>query len=737
MVPTKLAQVLSIAIAGFTALAGASALPACNSDDGGGALGDVKSLVFIQRAKRNEMGDIFQYTSYLPGGRIVELSPPTADGKLTVLCCDGIPGFEKVDISTYDLSFDAKQIVFSGKLDGNQRYGLFLLTLADGKVEQLKTDPQRDYVSPIFLPGNKIMFTTNAVVEAGAPQHLDEYERGVTLQLGVMNSDGTNEVRGPRHLSHRVFPTLLSDGRVMITQWEHLGPMNAGFLTIVNPDMTSVREAFGKEGTGITNSYLKAREIAPGRVIAIGTARDRTVQAGTLIDIRLGKPSSKDGVVSAESEASEANASYKIYSANVPLDRDPSASTVGRYYDAFPLNAKENPDLLVSWSDGTVESETLAAANLSANFGVYLYDTKSQTRKPVWDDPEMWDVFARPLAPRDAPPEIPAAAPNGVDNSAFMIGSLDVYTSSLTTFEPGSIYGVRVMEGFSSEEGFPRAFGNTMFEGHAQLGVAKVQSDNSWLALVPPNVPIHLQAIDKFGMSLENEPVWFSGKPGEARVCGGCHEDRSKVQIINPGLTEAFAVGATPMMAATPRANRRSTDFSRDSIVGVPWNTALQPIFDAKCISCHNGVKGPANPSYTISDPVTGESTEWTFNLKGDPVDISVGKFMIDGYSASYLSLVGPDPEAIEKAKVMISGTFKIYMRPTDAKGSELLKKLNPVQQFPSQNPAIRAFATTPHSATAGFQELTADEFYRLILSADMGANFYSRENNPDARAYQ
>jgi hypothetical protein len=738
VVPTKLAQVLSIAIAGITGLAGVSTLPACNSDDGGGALGDVKSLVFVQRPKRNETGDIFQYTSYIAGGRIVELSPPTADGKLTVLCCDGIPGFEKVDISTYDLSFDATQIVFSGKLDGNQRYGLFLLTLADGKVEQLKTDPQRDYVSPIFLPGNKIMFTTNAVVERGAPQHRDEYERGETLQLGVMNSDGTGETLGPRHLSHRVFPTLLSDGRVMITQWEHLGPMNAGFLTIVNPDMTSVREGFGKENTGITNSYLKAHEISPGRVIAIGTARDRTVQAGTLIDIRLGKPSSKDGVVRADTEASEANASYKIYSANVPLDREPSASTVGRYYDAYPLNAKEFPDLLVSWSDGTVESETLAAAGLSANFGVFLYDTKSQTRKPVWDDPEMWDVFARPLQARSAPPEIPAAAPNGIDNSAFLIGSMNVYTSSLASFEPGSIYGVRAMEGFSSEEGFPRAFGNTMFEGHAQLGISKVQSDGSWLALVPPNIPIHLQPIDKFGMSLKNEPVWFSGKPGEARVCGGCHENRSKAQIINPGITEAFAVGATQMMPSTPRANRRSTNFTRDGIIGVPWNTALQPVFDAKCTTCHNGVAGPNNPSYTISDPVTGQSATWIFDLRNNPVDIRVGKLIIDGYSASYLSLVGPDPEAIEKAKVMISGTFKIYMRPTDAKGSEVIKLLNPVQQFPTQNAAVRAFTTPAHSANGTrYPELTPDEFYRFILAADMGANFYSRENNPDARAYQ
>jgi hypothetical protein len=127
-------------------------------------------------------------------------------------------------------------------------------------------------------------------VEEGAPQHRDEYERGVTLQVGTMNRDGTGMVLGPRNLSHRVFPTLTSDGRMVLTQWDHLGMMNAGHLMFMNPDMTTLREAFGKESSGVTNSYLKAREISPGRFVAIGTSRDRTVQSGAILDIRLGKP---------------------------------------------------------------------------------------------------------------------------------------------------------------------------------------------------------------------------------------------------------------------------------------------------------------------------------------------------------------------------------------------------------------------------------------------------------------
>src|SRR5205085_12126852 len=151
----------------------------------------------------------------------------------------------------------------------------------------------------------------------------------------------------PRNLSHRTSPSLTSDGRVIFTQWDHLGPENSGHLMFMAQDMTTLREAFGKEGTAASNSTLKAREVSPGRFVAIATARDRTIQAGALIDIRLGFPStSSSGDVIANDRMSEANASYKMLTPDVPTDRQPSYDTVGRYYDAFPLNAKEQPDLL-------------------------------------------------------------------------------------------------------------------------------------------------------------------------------------------------------------------------------------------------------------------------------------------------------------------------------------------------------------------------------------------------------
>ncbi|HLU68423.1 MAG TPA: hypothetical protein VKZ63_19195, partial [Kofleriaceae bacterium] len=101
---------------------------ACGSDGGQGPLDEVDAIVFIERPARTEgLGDIFQYQSYVPGARLLKLSPPAADGEVSVLCCDGMAEFAEIDIIDFDLSFDARSIVFSGKLSADQRYGLFVL----------------------------------------------------------------------------------------------------------------------------------------------------------------------------------------------------------------------------------------------------------------------------------------------------------------------------------------------------------------------------------------------------------------------------------------------------------------------------------------------------------------------------------------------------------------------------------------------------------------------------------
>src|SRR5262245_40291298 len=81
------------------ALTSVGTFAGCGGDEG--PLADVDALLILQRVKRNEMGDIFQYTSYIPGARIAKLEPPTADGTLTTVCCSQFPEFAEADINSY------------------------------------------------------------------------------------------------------------------------------------------------------------------------------------------------------------------------------------------------------------------------------------------------------------------------------------------------------------------------------------------------------------------------------------------------------------------------------------------------------------------------------------------------------------------------------------------------------------------------------------------------------------
>ena len=63
MKPTMKSIAIGAALLGF----------GCGGDNTSGPLGNVDALVILQRPSRNDMGDIFQYTSYVPGARIVKL----------------------------------------------------------------------------------------------------------------------------------------------------------------------------------------------------------------------------------------------------------------------------------------------------------------------------------------------------------------------------------------------------------------------------------------------------------------------------------------------------------------------------------------------------------------------------------------------------------------------------------------------------------------------------------------
>ena len=73
-----------------------------------------------------------------------------------------------------------------------------------------------------------------------------------------------------------------------------------------------------------------------------------------------------------------------------------------------------------------------------------------------------------------------------------------------------------------------------------------------------------------------------------------------------------------------------------------------------------------------------------------------------------------------------------LHELPQDARGSIADQDAQPDEAVPDARTPASARSTPRRTATAqGYTELTPTEFYKLILAADMGVNYYARENNP------
>jgi hypothetical protein len=113
-------------------------------------------------------------------------------------------------------------------------------------------------------------------------------------------------------------------------------------------------------------------------------------------------------------------------------------------------------------------------------------------------------------------------------------------------------------------------------------------------------------------------------------------------------------------------------------------------------------------------------------------VTYGFGDELLSGYSASHLSLLGPMMRDLQEAGLEIEGDVPIYVEPESARESVLIQKINPPQLYPEVDTSVRAFPDQPvHPVDVGGEELTPEEYHLLILMADAGGQFYSRENAP------
>ena len=736
---------------------------ACSDDDSGQSDIGVNAIVFIKRQHTSITaqgptvdvaggnGQVIDYDRYVPGGSLVILSPPRPDGTLKNITRD----FPTADFNGADVSFDGKQVVFSMKRDADDNYHLYTAQLADvnGKFEiHQRTGGQHDDINPIYIAGGRIAFVTNEMYTAMGTR-ADEYNHGRRVtQLATISVDGGDADRrlASQNLSHTVAPWTRFDGRIGYSRWEHLGGVNDVKLFAANPDGTQMQGLAGQHAKP-SNSLFSVRELAPNVMIGIATNRERTIHAGALVKIDARNKADAlcmdDTQLDKQAHAcvDEENVTYTNLTVDVPTGDGPSP--VGRYREPSAL-----PDgrILVSWADGPVNDESEVSAT-PPDFGVFVFNEKTGKNQLVYNDRATWELNALAVMVRREPPLIRDIVGPNVDNATpVRIGSIDVKQTSLEETVKGGQFGegvplrqalaaakkVRVIEGFSSEgaKGVTM-FGLTMDEGAAILGEADVNPDGSWLAEIPPYVPVHLQPIDKFDMAIRNQRLWIQGMPGEDRRCIGCHEKRAGVGVPTLGANPTVAEQRQAQQFLAPIPDRLELPWALLASDKYPLATKpkllIQDILDAKCVQCHDGgAQDPfAGKSYTLTTAQANNGVPKAYpipylKLSKEEINVVYDRKPAS-YPVSYVSLFFPSSMEMGMGNTKLEGDVApMWAIPENARESRLIQKINKKALDGSL-----AYPDKPMHPEDRGVTLTDDERLALIRSIDVGGQFYSRSN--------
>ena len=111
------------------------------------------------------------------------------------------------------------------------------------------------------------------LINDGKPQYdaRDEDREEPAFVLHVMRDDGRDEFRQVSfNQSSDYEPTVLDNGKVLFSRWDHAGNNNGIHLYQMNPDGTELELLYGAEShlTGTNNSavqFVSAREMPDGR----------------------------------------------------------------------------------------------------------------------------------------------------------------------------------------------------------------------------------------------------------------------------------------------------------------------------------------------------------------------------------------------------------------------------------------------------------------------------------------
>jgi len=259
----------------------------------------------------------------------------------------------------------------------------------------------------------------------------------------------------------------------------------------------------------------------------------------------------------------------------------------------------------------------------------------------------------------EPPPALPDETRPSMETGRFVM--LDVYRGLEPTVPRGTVKWLRVVEevrhSLNANPNFDHAdfmkwyaspvdivsgpYGWPTYVAKAALGLVPVEEDGSASFVAPAGKVLYFQALDKDYNELQRMRSVVQLQPGETRSCVGCHEPRNST----PALTQPVALSRPPHLIAPHPWGDKPLSYS----------DVVQPVLDAKCISCHS-------PTVASAAWPIHSSLDLTGTLDADRVPASYRSLITGGW-VNYIDC-GWNSSGCEKREPLTFGTVKSKLWP-------------------------------------------------------------------------
>lgn len=469
-----------------------------------------------------------------------------------------------------DVHFDGKHVLFSWKKSAKgDDFHLYEMEMSSQKVKQLTSGLGFADIEPIYLPDGNILFNSTR-----SGSSVDCWTVEVS-NLYLCNREGCYTRQVGFDQVHTPNPTLLDDGRVVYTRWEYndRGQVFMQPLFQMNPDGTGQTEYYGANSFFPT-TVTHVRQIPGTRKVMATILGHHTPQHGKLcvIDPEAGRQENEGVMMVAPLYKPEA----------VQID------AYGQFGDQFqhpyPIN---ETDFLISYTPlgyyvGHPMSFGIYWMTIDGERELLASDTDNSCNQPVL------------LAVRKQPFQRTSMVDYTKKDGVYYMQN--IYAGpGLRGVPGGTIKKLRIVEpvfraasigaafGFDKGGGghafSPVGVGNASWDIKRVLGTVAVEPDGSAFFTVPARTPLYFQALDENGRVVQTMRSWSTLQPGEVQSCVGCHENKNTVPVASHPISKAMHSG---IQRIVPEGiGDRVFSYQRE----------VQPIWDAHCISCHDGVK--------------------------------------------------------------------------------------------------------------------------------------------------